>query len=240
MSKQNVVSVVDKKKIYGIAFGLLLIALIPTIYFYNQFQNTQRLLQNPSIAAQEELNSLVVRVGRLIELPKNETPTVATVSDVSKLKGQQFFANAVNGDKVLIYEKAKKAILYRPSINRIIEVGPINIGQTATEPQATSSAKVASPTPTPKPITVTIYNGSKTPGLASTTQQKLEGKFSQIKVLSLGNAKGEYQKTIVYDLTGINKSLVSQLAQFLSGEVGTNLSASEAKPSTDLLVVVVK
>lgn len=238
MDKKNVVSIVDKKKIYGIAFGLLLIALIPTIYFYNQFQNTQRLLQNPSIAAQEELNSLVVRVGRLIELPKNETPTVATVSDVSRLKGQQFFANAVNGDKVLIYEKAKKAILYRPSINKIIEVGPVNIGQTATEPQASSSAKVA--TSTPKPITVSIYNGSKISGLASTTQQKLEGKFSQIKVLSLSNAKGDYSKTIVYDLSGKNKNFASQLAQFLSGEVGTSLSTSEVKPSTDLLVIVVE
>ena len=58
-------------------------------------------------------------------LPQNETPTLATVSDLHALEGQAFFKNAKEGDKVLMYLRSQRAILYRPSIDRIIEVGPI-------------------------------------------------------------------------------------------------------------------
>jgi hypothetical protein len=53
---------------------------------------------------------------------------VATVSDASKLQSQQFFAKAQNGDKVLIFTNAKRAVLYRPSTNKVIEYAPVNIG----------------------------------------------------------------------------------------------------------------
>jgi hypothetical protein len=67
-------------------------------------------------------------VGLLIVLPKNETPTIATVSDPSVLKNQAFFVDAKKGDKVLIYTNAKKAILYDPVIKKIINVAPVNTG----------------------------------------------------------------------------------------------------------------
>jgi hypothetical protein len=53
---------------------------------------------------------------------------VATVSDPEKLKEQPFFTQAKKGDKLLIYAKARKAILYDPAINKIIEVSTLNIG----------------------------------------------------------------------------------------------------------------
>lgn len=80
----------------------------------------------------EEINALLEKVGMLIELPQGETPTVATVSDKDKLKDQPFFANAQNGDKVIIYPNAKKAILYRPSINKLIDVAPVSFGDQPT------------------------------------------------------------------------------------------------------------
>lgn len=72
-----------------------------------------------------EVRSLVSDVGDLMLLPEDETPTLATVTDLHALEGQLFFKNAQEGDKVLMYLKAQKAILYRPSIGKIIEVGPI-------------------------------------------------------------------------------------------------------------------
>ena len=43
-----------------------------------------------------------------------------------------FFANAQVGYKVLVYAVAKKAILYDPISNRIIEVGPVNVTDEST------------------------------------------------------------------------------------------------------------
>ena len=81
-----------------------------------------------------ELNALLTEVEKLMELPKSEKPIVATVDDANKVQSQQFFKNAQNGDRVLIYSNARKAILYRPSDKRIIEVGTVN------QPQASSSS----------------------------------------------------------------------------------------------------
>ncbi len=83
---------------------------------------------DPQAKAKAEADQVIRQVSRHMVLPEGETPTVATVSDPSKLKDQRFFANAKKGDKVLIYSGAQKAILYDPVADRIIEVAPVNIG----------------------------------------------------------------------------------------------------------------
>ena len=116
---------------------LLIIALIGGArhfaYKYNQAQAEIRRLSNPQEAAKAEVDELVGKVGQLVELPTGETPTLATVSDASKLKNQAFFAKAENGDKVLIYTQARRAVLYRPSTDKVIEIAPINIGSGNTQ-----------------------------------------------------------------------------------------------------------
>lgn len=111
-------------------------------YFFNQYQKNQAQSANPQAQTQEEVKRLVAEVGKLIELPQGEDPTVATVTDVSKLAGQPFFQRARNGDKVLIYTNARKAVLYSPGLKKVIDVAPVNIG--------TSSAHTASPSATPR------------------------------------------------------------------------------------------
>lgn len=77
----------------------------------------------------ENLDSdkLISAVGKLITLPEDENPTIATVSDPAKLAGQPFFSRAKEGDKVLIYTRYKKAILYRPSERKLVEVADLNL-----------------------------------------------------------------------------------------------------------------
>lgn len=103
-------------------------------------------LANPKQVESEEIREISEAVGKLIELP-NETPTIATVIDATKLKNQTFFANAQNGDKVLIFAKAKKAILYRPSSSKIVEVAPLNIG----DDPGVAGATTTTPTQNKKP-----------------------------------------------------------------------------------------
>ena len=95
--------------------AFIIVGIIPSFYFYNQYKTSQKLLQNPNQAAKQEIKSLVEKVGKLMVLPKGEDPTVATVTDKTKLAGQAFFQNAENGDKVLIYGNAQKVFLYRSS-----------------------------------------------------------------------------------------------------------------------------
>jgi hypothetical protein len=87
---------------------------------------------NPGAAvAQAQIDATIAKVGKIIVLPTDEKPTVATVTDASKVKDQTFFKNAKNGDEVLIYTKAQKAILYDPASNMIVEVGAVNINSQA-------------------------------------------------------------------------------------------------------------
>jgi len=81
---------------------------------------------NPQLAVQKQTDTLLSSVGKLLQLPKGETPTIATVNDASKAKKQSaFFKNAQDGDKVLMYAKAGEAILYRPADNKIVLVAPL-------------------------------------------------------------------------------------------------------------------
>lgn len=200
---------------------LALILLSAGGYFaYSKYQT----LKDPVKAAKEEVRDVVNKVGKLMELPKDEEPTVATVSDVNKLKDQAFFKLAKNGDKVLIYTKTKKAILYRPSTNKIIDVAPVNIGEAAeTKPHV---------------LKVALYNGTTRTGLTKLAEEDLKD-LKNIEVISKENAeKQDYSKSIVVDFTGKNKTVADSIAKIVGGEVGS-LPSGETKPQgADILVIL--
>lgn len=102
--------------------SILLIAIAAAGYFYLKVKKLETVT-----SGQDSSQALLDQVSKLIILPQDEQPTIATVTDTEKLKDQAFFANAQAGDKVIIYTTAKKAILFRPSENKIVEVAPLNI-----------------------------------------------------------------------------------------------------------------
>jgi hypothetical protein len=114
-----------KKAATTVGVVLLVAAIGAAGYFYKELDELKK---NPNKTAQDETAATIAAVGKLIALPEGEQPTLATVTDPEKLRTQAFFASAKTGDKVLIYTNAKKAILYNPTENKIIEVAPINIG----------------------------------------------------------------------------------------------------------------
>ncbi len=119
-----------KKCTLLVLVGFAVLSSGTAVYFYNGYSG---LKQDPNKVAQEEINKLIAQVSKLIVLPEGEVPTIATVSDPEKLRDQAFFLKAKAGDKVLIYTTSKKAILYSPELNKIVEVAPINIGASATQ-----------------------------------------------------------------------------------------------------------
>lgn len=117
-----------------IAAGLIAVAVV-------QHREIERLRSPEAVAeiARQETSDLVNKVSALIQLP-DEDPTIATVEDITKLKEQPFFADAQNGDKVLIFSVASQAVIYRDSENRIINAGPIAItaeAETTEQPEDT-------------------------------------------------------------------------------------------------------
>ena len=111
---------------------------------YSQLKKENQKLSNPQEAAKAETERIKNEVAQLIEVPTDEEPTIATVVDPQKLGDQAFFKNAQKDDRVIIYAKAKKAILYRTSTKKVVEVAPLNIGenqqaQAAPAPNATQT-----------------------------------------------------------------------------------------------------
>jgi uncharacterized protein HemX len=122
---------------------LLIVAVAVGGYFTVQYKKVK---DNPQAVSQAEQKSLIGKVGQLIDLPKDEQPSIATVSDKAKLKEQAFFSKAENGDTLLIYTNAKKAILYRETTNKIVEVAPIAI-----DTSSAGTTPTTTPEPTPAP-----------------------------------------------------------------------------------------
>ena len=87
---------------------------------------------NPQQLVQKQTDDIIGNVAALMQVPTNETPTVADVTDANAARAQSnFFANAQNGDKVLMYVKAGEAILYRPGDNKIVLVAPLTFNNQA-------------------------------------------------------------------------------------------------------------
>ena len=155
-----------------------------------------------------------------------------TVTDKEKLSGQLFFANAKNGDKVLVYEKAKKAFLYDPDADIVIEVGPVLA--------ATTSGTIAGATPTPTAQashTFALLNATLISGLTKSYEAMLISKVPGARIAVRGNAKGDYSTSLLVDVTGTRQKEASLLAQTLGLTVAP-LPAGESTPSADFLIIL--
>jgi L-fucose isomerase-like protein len=115
-----------------IAIIILLIIALGGLITSGVLLKKVRALQNPNATAEQQVKDTVAEVSKVIILPANETPSLATVADPTKLQDQPFFTHAEAGDVVLIYSTSKKAILWRPSTKQVVEVSPLNISASST------------------------------------------------------------------------------------------------------------
>lgn len=250
-SKSRLTFAVQKKTFVYLGIVAVIAGVAASAFYYHQqYKAAQKILSSNAKLNPHETEMLVEKIGQLMILPTDEIPMIATISNKDQLmKADQinaaFFSNSANGDKILIYKKAGKAVIYRPSTNQLVEVGPVNIEQKQTaeavagiETTASDSAKTEEGTSTPstEPISVTILNGTKTPGLA----KKAEGEINspQLKVVARGNAVNDQEKTIVVDLTGKQASGAQTIAARLKGSVVKTLPEGEVQPSSDILIIL--
>jgi hypothetical protein len=208
--------------VVGVCF-IIFISIAPAYFFFKRYEETQQLLSNPTLAARQETEDMIAKVKEYVDLPEDEEPSIVTVSDRDKLKGHPFFSKAKNGDKVLIYSKARKAVLYDPTEQKIVNVALI----TSDTPSVESTLGVDTPN------RLAIYNGTSVSGLTKIVEKQLSDKVSGVEVVLRDNAnKADYAQTIVVDLTGGKKRVLAEsVATALKGVVG-QLPESEDRPVT--------
>ena len=77
---------------------------------------------------QNQIAEALYTLGNIMTLPQGEQPTVMVISNASEaIAQQQFYSGAVDGDIVLVYPKAEKAIVWSPSRHKIVNVGGVKI-----------------------------------------------------------------------------------------------------------------
>lgn len=127
------------KRVVIIILSVCCVVLIG-ISAYLYLQN-RKIIANPQAAVEQENEAMLKRIGAVMDLPR-EKPTIITVVDREKLQDQEFFQKAQNGDKIIVYEAARRIILYRPGTGKVIDVVPLAYN-TPTPPQ-TPPAQVES------------------------------------------------------------------------------------------------
>jgi len=215
---------------------MVFVGLFGSIYFYYKYNQVKN---NPEVVSQKEVNDVVKSVSKLMILPSEEVPSVATVLDKEKLSNQPFFSNVENGDKLLIFPKAMQAIIYRPGSNKIIKVGPIFIdsAQEGIDTDGTSeetSLNVDTPKDTLK---IAYYNGTSIPNLSAQTESVVQLNHANYSTELVTNAsKQDYKKNLVIDLSGTHSTEASNLAKLLNAEVVV-LPEAEVRPEADILII---
>jgi len=129
-----------RKKLVIIIVGLIIAALAGICTW--QFLEMRNLRNPENTAAQAKADAAELKneVAKLMQLP-DEDATIATVQDAQKLSGQEFFKDAKNGDKVLIFTQAKRAVIYRPSENKIVNAGPVVINSASSTARQDQNSK---------------------------------------------------------------------------------------------------
>ena len=112
---------------------VVILLLVSGWSFYNYQKAKQEIKRLSSVEGQQqvadkEVQALLDKIKAHMVLPEDEKPTVATISDIDTLVSTQpFFQGAANGDKVLVYSKANKAIIYSPDRDVVVNVGNIQV-----------------------------------------------------------------------------------------------------------------
>jgi len=118
--------ILKKNKFFNLTIiFFVIIAVLFGVFIYFKL-NKIKITENsiPKISEEEKM-TLIAKVSQLYLFPEGEVPTIATVSDPKLLGDKDFFTKAEKGDNVFFFKNAGKAILYRPTIDKIIEIAPI-------------------------------------------------------------------------------------------------------------------
>lgn len=180
------------------------------------------IFHHKSSSGLQQVNQVTAEVGKLIILPNNETPTLATVTDKSKLQSNSILAKADNGDKLLIYLKNQEVILYRPSAHKIVAVGPVITGSSSS-PYVTSSFE--------------ILNGSGNDANTQKMVGSVLSSFPNAQIVDKEDAPRTFPNTIIIASSSSGGPLAETIADALHIKTG-QLPLGINPVSADFLIII--
>ena len=137
-------------------FPVLIIALIALVVFVDarrrsaETQLKQLTVQMNQVSGdtqqnREKAKAIVDQVRKLIDIPLDTEPTVATIVDVKKLQAQNSFYNkAKNGDYLIV--TPSRAILFSQAKNMILDVVPVQLEPSSAQSSSKTSQQKATTT----------------------------------------------------------------------------------------------
>lgn len=157
---------------------------------------------------------IVLQVNRELSIQGDSNPAILTVEDKSKAT-QPFLQGAENGDKVLLYYKAKKSVLFRPSEKRIVHQGVY----------------------TPPDAKVFVRQGTESADSVDKIKESLSG-IDDLELVSQDlSHRRDYQGVTIVSVTDRYDEKLQELSQALGASV-SRLPEGESFPEADILIIV--
>lgn len=176
---------------------------------------------------QREAARIAHSVSGRVQLPKNEDPALAIIKDKKVINRGGVLADAENGDRILLYYKSGKAVLYRPSNGKIVAIGPLVLDASASQVKGTK---------------VVVRNGSGVESKAASALKLLNDRYEEANISNVDEAgRSDYPSTIVVDLSedGEKNEFAGAMIELLGARKGI-LPQGESKPNADILVIIGK
>lgn len=117
----------------SLALNLIFIVVIGFMFFSNDTPDVDLPADLASLNPEEQSEArteVLKALEDLMVLPSDTEPVLAVVSDAETLRAQQaFYANAEDGDALLIFQSTQQAVIYRPGEHKIVNAGSLIVNQ---------------------------------------------------------------------------------------------------------------
>ena len=166
--------------------------------------------KNPVLSQDE----LIISISKQLNISGDPNPAILTVIEKEKTN-QPFLEESQDGDKVLLYYKSQKAVLYRPAEAKIIKSGSF----------------------TPPAAKIQLRQGSSVEKRL-TDVEALVSKVANTKISTRdASTLNNYTQTVVVNVTGRYDNEAVAVAKALGTTLRT-VPQIESIPDADILVIV--
>lgn len=134
-----------------ISFILFILVVALTVMYVRQRKEVAR-LTDPVIQteyAQKQVEKVITELKKTVVVPDDEQlQLLGVIKDADALKKDQpFYANVQNGDYVFLFAKSSRALIWRPTENKVVNFGVADTSKAQQNTQQPSQTENTAPAP---------------------------------------------------------------------------------------------